>query len=1329
MRNNFERFTLGISFVLAFMLQANAAVPTPPENIRPSWIWTPVPLVNEVLLTWDVVPDATAYNVYLWDDSAQAWGVVVTGLTEPRYRDAVNPTLPARYVVTAVNADGESAASLEAIVYDGNFDNYIMVVWPGYYPNSLTATSAWVSWYISAVSGGEGMVDISLNGTDYTTVYHQPNYQFGHGLWVTNLTPLTVYWYRLTTISTNRVGYAYTNYFVTEDTNHPPVADSLDLSTYMGYPVNVELHGTDNASWVPDYIETFRIIQGPTNGTVSATILPAWNNSAGLLYTPAQNRPLADHFWYVANDGELDSAPALVTITNIYYNRLPEGAYTNYTTTVGVAIPIELAGYDPDGDPVVFELDPSYTSTGEVTGPLTNLLYTPPPGFAGQDYVLYKVSDDGMVTWLTGMIVIDVLSTNIAPVAFNQNVTLSEDNPQTIVLTAQDANGDLLTYSIIASPGHGSLSGTGSLLSYTPAANYNGPDSFTFRVNDGQADSATATVSLTITAVNDAPVAYPNTVTTWEDTSVGFTLQATDVEGNALTYAVLPPTNGVLSGSGAVRNFNPTPNWSGTDILRFRVNDGFAWSELVTVTIVVTPVNDIPQFVPQTFTIPEDTTAAFVPTVTDPDGDAYTISLLSAPTNGWLETTVSGYVYHPNTNATGADRVVFSVTETNMPQGYQGVQVGPPATVIGVININVTPVNDAPVANSQSVTTAEDTAKSITLSGFDPDNFVLAYSLLSSPAHGTLTGLAPNLNYMPSANYHGPDSFTFRIFDGSQYSAAATVSITVSSVNDRPTASSANYTVPEDGVIIFGTSGNDLDGDALTHVITVPPAHGSLEPYGTSGSSWTYRPALNYNGADSFVFVVNDGTTNSGAATVSFTITALNDMPGVTNQSVTTAEDTALNITPLAGDVDGDPLTFTLFTGPGHGSVTVNGGQLIYTPAANYNGPDSFEYQAHDPSGGVNTALVSVTVTPVADAPVANAQSVTVNEDAGSAMTLTGSDVDGGTLTMTVVTPPSHGSLSGTPPNLTYLAAANYNGPDSFTFKISDGTLESAPATVSITVTAVNDAPAATSQNLSTAEDTSLNVTLSGTDVDGDALSYVIVANPAHGSLSGTAPDFVYTPAANYNGADSFTFRANDGLVSSVNGTISIAVTPVNDAPVANGQSLSTPYNTALALTLTGSDIEGGSLIYSVLTSPANGVLSGTAPNLTFTPNIGYNGDTSFTFRVNDGNLNSASATISITVQAATAVPAAPSGLTAVAVSSSQINLAWTDNSANEDGFKIERSLNASAWTEIGTVARNVTSYASTGLSANKTYYYRVRAYNMLGNSAYSANASAKTLK
>jgi len=1314
-------------FALLFADRTFAAVPAAPENIRPSWLWSPVPSGHEVMLTWDTVPEAESYNVYLWDDASTSWTGAATGLVEPRYRNATPPPMPARYMVTAVNADGESGPSLDAMVYEGDFNNFITLPWPGLYPGTLTATTALINWSVSHVSGADGMVDLSMNGTEYQTIYHQTNYQSFHGVWATNLTPLTIYWYRVTTISTNRVGYVVTNYFATLDSNHPPVANSLDLTTYMGYTLDVQLSGSDNASYVPDMIETFRIIDGPTNGTLSGTLLTAWNNAADVIYTPAQNRPFEDHFWYVANDGELDSAPALVTITNIYYNRLPEGAYTNYTTTNGIAIPIALAGYDPDGDQVTFALDTNYTSIGTVTGPLTNLLYTPPPGFAGQDLVFYDVSDDGMITWITGLIVIDVLSTNIAPVASSQSVTLPEDSPHAITLTAQDANGDALTFLVTTQPAHGSLSGAPPLLTYTPTPNYNGPDAFSFLVNDGQADSATATVSLTVTPVNDPPVAYPGTVTTWEDTAVSFTLQASDVEGNPLTYSVTPPTNGVLSGSGATRTFTPTANWNGTDILRFRVNDGSAWSDLVTVTIEVLPVNDPPQFVPQTLTTPEDTPLAFVPTIIEPDGEAYSISVLSAPTNGWVEPSGAGYLYHPNTNATGLDRIVFSVTETNNPQG---VQIGPPATVIGVITINVTPVNDVPIANAQSVSLAEDTAKSITLTGYDVESTTLTYTLLSSPTHGTLTGMVPNLNYTPAANFNGSDSFTFRVGDGAQSSAAATVSITVTPVNDPPTASGASYTLPEDYYMIFGTSGSDIDGDPLTYTITIPPVHGTLTPYGTSGNNWTYRPSLDYNGQDSFTFVVNDGTVSSSPATVLFTITPRNDMPWITNQSVTTPEDTALIITPLAGDVDGDSLAFTLFTPPAHGSVSINGAQLTYTPAANYNGPDSFEYQAHDPNGGSNTGLISVTVTPVNDAPIANAQSITVNEDVYSpTITLTGSDPEGSSLVMTIVNPPSHGTLSGTPPYLTYLSAANYNGPDSFTFRVNDGALDSAPATVSITVVPVNDTPSATPQTLSTPEDTPLNLVLSGTDVEGDALTYVIATGPAHGSLTGTAPNVVYTPAPDYTGPDSFTFRVDDGTVSSVPATISINVTPVNDVPVANGQALTTPYNAPIAVTLTGTDAEGSALTYTVLTSPANGTLSGTAPILTFTPNTGSSGTTSFTFKVNDGGLDSAAATVTITVQAATAVPSAPSGLTATAVSKSEIILAWTDNANNEDGFKIERSTNGSTWTQIGTVTRNVTSYSSTGLSANKIYYYRVRAYNVLGNSVYSATASAKTLR
>ncbi len=184
-------------------------------------------------------------------------------------------------------------------------------------------------------------------------------------------------------------------------------------------------------------------------------------------------------------------------------------------------------------------------------------------------------------------------------------------------------------------------------------------------------------------------------------------------------------------------------------------------------------------------------------------------------------------------------------------------------------------------------------------------------------------------------------------------------------------------------------------------------------------------------------------------------------------------------------------------------------------------------------------------------APVGDARLVTPYR-APRCIALTGSDVDGSALTYRVVSNPSHGTLSGTAPNLTYGPATNYNGPDSFTFVANDGTVDSAPAVVSITVTPVNDPPVATAQSVTTAEDTAAAVTLTGSDVDGNVLTYRVVSSPSHGTLSGTAPNLTYRPAANYSGPDSFTFVANDGTVDSAPAVVSITVTPVNDPPVAD---------------------------------------------------------------------------------------------------------------------------------------------------------------------------------
>ena len=264
--------------------------------------------------------------------------------------------------------------------------------------------------------------------------------------------------------------------------------------------------------------------------------------------------------------------------------------------------------------------------------------------------------------------------------------------------------------------------------------------------------------------------------------------------------------------------------------------------------------------------------------------------------------------------------------------------------------------------------------------------------------------------------------------------------------------------------------------------------------------------------------------------------------------------------------------------------------------------------------------------------PVSLPIAASLPEDSTLDLTLQGTDPDGNSLQFSVVSGPTKGVLSGTAPNLTYTPAANYNGPDSFTFLVNDGILNSTPATVAIVVTGVNDAPIALPKSLTTAEDSPLPITLVGTDEDGNPLAFTLLGGPANGTLGGTAPNLTYQPAANFSGSDAFTFRVNDGTADSTPATMLINVTPVNDAPIAISKSVTTEQDSPLPITLAGTDVDGNPLTYSVIGSPANGALSGTGQNLIYQPAFGFSGNDELSFQVNDGTIISATATVSITV-------------------------------------------------------------------------------------------------
>ncbi|MEZ4705582.1 MAG: Ig-like domain-containing protein [Caldilineaceae bacterium] len=291
-----------------------------------------------------------------------------------------------------------------------------------------------------------------------------------------------------------------------------------------------------------------------------------------------------------------------------------------------------------------------------------------------------------------------------------------------------------------------------------------------------------------------------------------------------------------------------------------------------------------------------------------------------------------------------------------------------------------------------------------------------------------------------------------------------------------------------------------------------------------------------------------------------------------------------------------------------------------------------------DKDGGSSSDTVQITVTN--RAPLANDQNVSTTVDAALPITLTGADADGDVLSYVIVSQPDNGALSGTAPNLTYTPNAGFTGSDSFTFVVNDGLVDSTAATVNIAVNPVNSAPVANGQNVSTDEDMALAITLTATDADNDVLAYSIVTPPTHGTLGGLAHTLVYTPDGDFNGSDTFTFKANDGQVDSVVATITITVQPVNDPPLARDDSASTAAGTPVTITVQANDSAGPAdedptLTTTAVSEPLHGAASINADGtITYQPAADVVGDDSFTYTVCDSDGACATATVRITVTA-----------------------------------------------------------------------------------------------
>ncbi|MBH0229758.1 Ig-like domain-containing protein [Halobacillus yeomjeoni] len=1010
---------------------------------------------------------------------------------------------------------------------------------------------------------------------------------------------------------------------IKEPPNKAPTTEDYSDATFKNETISGKVEGAD-ADGDP---LTYTKETDPSNGTVTVKAYGTWS------YTPNTDYVGTDVFKVQVSDGKSTVTSTVTIDVKEPPNKVPTTVDYSKTTFKNEAASGKVEGTDDDNDPLTYKQG-TKPSHGNVTvNEDGSWVYTPTTDYVGLDSFEVLVSDGEAE--VISKVTIDVKEPpNELPSVENYSETTIKNEAVSGKVEATDADNDPLTYSKESGPSHGTVTvKEDGAWTYTPSDDYVGEDLFKVQVSDGKAE-VTSTVTIDVKEPpNQMPTVENYQKTVERNQTLNGVIEGADPDGDPLEYSKgTSPQHGTLSvekeGKWA---YTPEKDYTGTDRFTISLSDGKGGTATSTVSITVKePANQMPTAINYYEETEQNKPVSGTVVGSDPDKDVLTYSAEKQPSHGTLDLKDNGeWTYTPEKDYIGQDRFMVNVSD------------GKGGHATSTISVYVKePVNQLPVVSNYNEEMEKNTSINGNVEGTDPDGDSLKYKKGRLPEHGVVEVTEQGRwSYTPDQDYTGTDSFTVITDDGKGGTATSTISVLVKEpVNQLPSAENSNKETEQNKPVSGKIEAIDPDKDPLTFKMKQEASQGSVVL--KEDGSWVYTPGKDYIGDDSFKVEISDGKGGSVTSTVSIKILEpVNQLPVVDNYNVETEQGQSVNGKVEGTDPDGDSLVFEVGKSPAHGDLKANSdGSWNYTPVPSYVGQDSFSIKASDGKGGVATSTILINVKePVNRLPEIKNYNETTEVNKAIAGKVEGTDPDGDSLVYSEASSPTHGSINvDSTGEWTYSPDDNYIGFDSFTIEVSDGKGGTATSTVGIHIKEpVNQLPVVGNYKVKAERNQSVRGRVSGTDPDGDSLTYSKGSSPSHGTVEiHSDGNWSYSPSNDYVGGDSFKVLVSDGKGGTATSTVSINVEPpVNLLPTVDNYTANTELNKAVSGKVIGNDADGDPLTYSIETSPEHGTLEVTKEgSWTYQPSKDYKGIDQFSIEVNDGKGGVVTSSITVNV-------------------------------------------------------------------------------------------------